>query len=39
MAQECVHVPLNDMCTSESIHSVVFHYTVLRLQEKMREEV
>jgi len=39
MARECVHVPLNDMCTSESIHSVVFHYTVLRLQEKMREEV
>lgn len=39
LAHECVHVPLNDMCTSESIHSIVFHYTVLRLQEKMREEV
>ncbi len=38
MVHECVHVPLNDMCTAESIHSVVFHYTVLRLQEKMRQE-
>lgn len=39
IVNECVHVPLNDMCTSESIHSVIFHYTVLRLQEKMLAEV
>jgi len=28
-----IHVPLNDMCTSESIHSIVFHYIILRLQD------
>jgi D-sedoheptulose 7-phosphate isomerase len=38
LADACVHVPLNDMCTSESIHSIVLHYVVLRLQERMAEE-
>ncbi len=33
-----VHVPLNDMCTSESIHSVIFHYVILALQERIRDE-
>jgi len=27
-----VHVPLNDMCTAESVHSIIFHYVILRLQ-------
>jgi D-sedoheptulose 7-phosphate isomerase len=30
-----VHVPLDDMCTCESIHSVIFHYIVLALQERL----
>lgn len=33
-----VHVQLDDMCTSESIHSVVFHYVILQLQEKIAAE-
>lgn len=37
IAGATVHVPLNDMCTAESIHSVVCHYVILRLQEKMKE--
>ena len=36
MVHQSVHVPLNDMCTAESIHSVIFHYVILQLQEKMR---
>lgn len=34
-AGENVHVPLNDMCTCESIHSVIFHYVILSLQERI----
>jgi len=30
--QHSLHVPLNDMCTSESVHSFVFHYIILKLQ-------
>jgi D-sedoheptulose 7-phosphate isomerase len=30
-----LHVPLNDMCTTESIHAVVFHYVVIELQKKI----
>ncbi len=37
MATEGVHVPLNDMCTSESIHSIIFHYVILSLQERIAE--
>ena len=33
-----VHVPLNDMCTAESVHSVVFHYVILELQKRMAAE-
>lgn len=32
-----VHVPINDMCTSESIHSILFHYIVLSLNEKLKQ--
>lgn len=30
-----VHVPLDDMCTAESIHSIVFHYVILELRKKI----
>lgn len=32
-----LHVPLNDMCSVESIHSIIFHYIVLELQEYVRK--
>jgi D-sedoheptulose 7-phosphate isomerase len=35
MAQTTVHVPLNDMCTSESVHSVIFHYIAIELQKRL----
>ena len=38
-ADDGVHVPLNDMCTSESVHSVIFHYVILALQERISEDV
>ncbi|MEO5928403.1 MAG: SIS domain-containing protein [Candidatus Kapaibacterium sp.] len=38
MVHEQVHVPLDDMCTAESIHSIVFHYVILELQKRMVEE-
>jgi D-sedoheptulose 7-phosphate isomerase len=28
-----VHIPLNEMCTVESVHSVIFHYIILELRE------
>jgi D-sedoheptulose 7-phosphate isomerase len=31
-----VYVPLNDMATVESIHSIIFHYIILKLSEKMK---
>ncbi|MCI0449574.1 MAG: SIS domain-containing protein [Chlorobi bacterium] len=36
LAKYTVHVPLNDMCTSESIHSIIFHYVILELREKLK---
>ena len=36
--QYSVHVPLSDMCTSESIHTIIFHYVVLVLTEKLKKE-
>jgi len=38
MAQTTVHVPLNDMCTSESVHSVIFHYIAIELQKRLYAE-
>lgn len=35
MAGSVVHVPLNDMCTAESIHTIVFHYVILALRDKL----
>ena len=37
MAKHAVHVPLNDMCTSESIHSIIFHYVILELRERLKD--
>lgn len=31
-----LHVELNDMCTSESIHSIVLHYVIIELQKLIR---
>ena len=39
MAQHKLHVPLNDMCTAESIHSVLLHYIVLALAERIHGKV
>lgn len=36
MVHQRVHVPLDDMCTAESVHSVVFHYVILELQKRMK---
>jgi D-sedoheptulose 7-phosphate isomerase len=35
LAQYKLHVPLHDMCTAESIHSVLLHYIVLALVERI----
>ncbi len=35
MADFSVHVPLNEMCTVESIHSIIFHLIVLELRERL----
>lgn len=37
IAHHKLHVPLNEMCTAESIHSIVFHYVILELREKFKE--
>lgn len=36
-AHHTVHVPLNEMCTAESVHSVIFHYVILELREKFKD--
>lgn len=38
VANTTVHVPLDDMCTAESVHSVVLHYVILRLHEMISRE-
>lgn len=35
LAKYSVHVPLNDMCTAESIHSIILHYLILELQKSI----
>lgn len=35
IANDAVHVPLNDMCTAESIHTIIFHYVILDLRERI----
>lgn len=36
IANHSVHVNLNEMCTAESIHSVIFHYIVLELRKRIK---
>lgn len=36
ISKHCVHVPLNEMCTAESIHSIIFHYIILELRERFK---
>ncbi|HEY3250199.1 MAG TPA: SIS domain-containing protein [Ignavibacteria bacterium] len=36
IAHHSVNVTLNDMCTAESIHSIIFHYIVLELRERLK---
>jgi D-sedoheptulose 7-phosphate isomerase len=35
IANDTVHVPLNDMCTAESVHSIIFHYVILEMRERI----
>jgi D-sedoheptulose 7-phosphate isomerase len=37
ISHHSVNVVLNDMCTSESIHSIIFHYVILGLRERMKD--
>jgi D-sedoheptulose 7-phosphate isomerase len=36
LSKHSVNVALNDMCTSESVHSIIFHYVILELIERMK---
>ena len=36
LANHSVNVRLNDMCTSETIHSFIFHYAILELRERLK---
>jgi len=37
MVDYSLHIPLDDMCTSESVHSVVLHYIVIKLQKILKK--
>jgi D-sedoheptulose 7-phosphate isomerase len=37
MAFHSINVILHDMCTAESVHSVILHYIVLELRERFKE--
>lgn len=36
MSHHTVNVALNDMCTAESIHTIIFHYVILELRERFK---
>jgi D-sedoheptulose 7-phosphate isomerase len=36
IAKHSVNVTLNDMCTSESVHSIIFHYVIIELSERLK---
>lgn len=36
IAHHSVNVELDDMCTSESIHSIIFHYIILDIRERLK---
>lgn len=33
ISKHTLHIPLNDMCSTESIHSLLFHYIVIRIND------
>lgn len=35
LAKHSVNVPLDDMCTSEGVHSIVMHYIAIELQKRI----
>ncbi len=37
--QYSVHVPLKEMCTAESIHSIIFHYIILELHTRIEMDL
>ncbi len=37
IAHQSVNVALNDMCTSESIHTIIFHYVIIELKERFKK--
>lgn len=39
MVDHRVHVPLHDMCTAESIHTIIFHHIILDLRERIAESI
>lgn len=34
-----LHVELHDMCTAESIHTIIFHYVIIELQKKIAQDI
>jgi len=36
LSHHSVNAALNDMCTSESVHSIIFHYVILELRERLK---
>jgi len=34
-----VHVPINEMCSVESVHSVIFHTVILELRERLTNQL
>ncbi len=37
IAHHSMNVVLHDMCTAESVHSIILHYIVLELRERLKE--
>jgi len=36
LAKHSVNVRLDDMCTSESMHSIIFHYVIIELSQRLK---
>lgn len=34
-----IHIPLNEMCTVESVHSIILHYVIITLREKLAKNI
>lgn len=35
LSKHSLHVPLNEMCMTESVHSIIFHYLILELTQRI----